>query len=580
MKSRLFTRMRTLITAGVLVAFVCPVSRPIENPSIFNPADYSTVPPSSYQSNPISNPIAVDINGNLVITGNVRRGMHFRDTVPYGSTTSFRAGLGSSSLSSFLRDSAGTEDLGNSANRYSVQPYYLRSGTVATTRPGHSGVFGQEGTRFNNRRLQGGFTTGTYVTDSQTQTFADGDTSVSELLQGTQTQYDTPTKPITIVKSIRELQQLTQQAESNVPAKYQQLMVERHRKQNQDTSDRGQTIEEVKQDSGIAFEPVPAVPGPEHKQSSTEKYSSFNLLEQSLTTLAPVPEAGSIKPESGLTLAEAYTQANVKTIHDGSLSTESYKDIQGQDDRFDMDIVEKVKQQLEDLIKTVGPTESGESELAIESTSTSIGLSSGVIGPGGSSLISSESVISGLDELKGLSQADLSAKARDIRGPHSKPDTFSMSRFSHHFQEAQDHLRGGRYYEAANSFALASIYKPDEASCLAGRGHALLGAGEYISSALFLSRAIEADAEYVKTKIDLAAMLGGQHIIESRIADIKEWLLRSGSGKLDFLLGYVYYRMGRLGPAQQAIDAAYSKTGQSAAVVAVKKAVDDAIAGK
>jgi hypothetical protein len=182
--------------------------------------------------------------------------------------------------------------------------------------------------------------------------------------------------------------------------------------------------------------------------------------------------------------------------------------------------------------------------------------------------------------LKGLSQADLSAKAKSIRGPHSNPDTFSISRFIHHFQEARDHLRGGRYYAAADSFALASIYKPDEPLCLAGRGHALLGAGEYISSALFLSWAIEADAEYVKTKIDLAATLGGQHIIESRIADIKEWLLRSGSGKLDFLLGYVYYRMGRLGPAQQAIDAAYAKMGQSAAVAAVKKAVDDAIAGK
>jgi hypothetical protein len=38
--------------------------------------------------------------------------------------------------------------------------------------------------------------------------------------------------------------------------------------------------------------------------------------------------------------------------------------------------------------------------------------------------------------------------------------------------------------------------------------------------------------------------------------------------------------MGRLGPAKQAIDAVYSKTPRSVAVVAVKKAVDDAIAGK
>lgn len=141
-------------------------------------------------------------------------------------------------------------------------------------------------------------------------------------------------------------------------------------------------------------------------------------------------------------------------------------------------------------------------------------------------------------------------------------------------------MKSGRYYGAADSFASACIYKPGEPLCFAGRGHALLGAGEYMSSALFLSRAIEANPKYLKTKIDLAAMLGGQHIIDSRIADIREWLERSGSGQLDFLLGYTYYRIGRLGPAQQAINAAYIKIPQSAAVVAVKKAVDDAIAGQ
>jgi tetratricopeptide (TPR) repeat protein len=140
---------------------------------------------------------------------------------------------------------------------------------------------------------------------------------------------------------------------------------------------------------------------------------------------------------------------------------------------------------------------------------------------------------------------------------------------------------------------LASIYKldPGEAGsdpvqagglalCLAGRGHALFAAGEYISSALFLSRALKIAPEYARTKIDLTAMLGGQNKLNGRIADIKEWLGRSGSGRLEFLLGYVYYRMGRLNQAKQAIEAACEKMPQSPAVVAVKKAIDDAIAGK
>ncbi len=75
-------------------------------------------------------------------------------------------------------------------------------------------------------------------------------------------------------------------------------------------------------------------------------------------------------------------------------------------------------------------------------------------------------------------------------------------------------------------------------------------------------------------------MLGGQNKLESRIADIKDWLGRSSSGQLEFLLCYVYYRTGRLGQAKQSIDAAYTKMPQSPAVEAVKRAIDDAIAGQ
>ena len=594
MKSRLFIRSRTLIAAGVFFVLCSSVSQPIENPAIFNPSSYSTVPPSSYQSGQFTNPRAPDVDGNLLITGNVRRGMHFRDTVPYSSTMSFRGNLGSSSLSSFLRDSAGAEDPGNSANRYRVQPYYLQSRTVATTRPGYSGVLGQAGTRFNNRRMQSGFTTGTYVSDSQMQTLPNGNTLASDIrLQGTQTQDSVSVEP-RIVNSIRELQLLTQQAESNVSAKDQPLMVERYRK----TEDRGRKTENGRQETGISFETGLSAAGLENKRSSVEKYNSFERFDQGRATeraQTAVPDFGRDKLGPKPTLAEAYAQANAMTFQDNSsafqqdaswplqideaMSAENETEIQSQRDRLTSDIIEQVKRQLEDLINSVDKKESQEGGRTSKDIRTNISLSSGGLSRIESSYNPVESAIGNLDNLKELSQADLFAKAKSIRNPQTNPDTFAMSRFNNHFQEAQDHLKGGRYYAAADSFALASIYKQGETLCFAGRGHALLGAGEYISSALFLSRAIEANPEYLQTKIDLAAMLGGENKLESRIADIKEWLGRSGSGKLEFLLGYVYYRIGRLGPAEQAIDAAYVKT-PSAAIVAVKKAVDDAIAGR
>jgi tetratricopeptide (TPR) repeat protein len=200
---------------------------------------------------------------------------------------------------------------------------------------------------------------------------------------------------------------------------------------------------------------------------------------------------------------------------------------------------------------------------------------------------------SAFDGLDGLSQADRPkagmsrSRAERIMGSHKSLESYLEAKFNQHILAAESYLRQGRYHRAADSFALASIYKvvPGEAGSdpahafglalsLAGRGHALFASGEYISSALFLSRAIEADPEYARTEIDFVTMLGGVDKLESRIADVKEWLGRSGAAELQFLLGYVYYRMGKLQEAKEAIDAAYEKMPQSPAVDTVRKAID------
>ena len=85
--------------------------------------------------------------------------------------------------------------------------------------------------------------------------------------------------------------------------------------------------------------------------------------------------------------------------------------------------------------------------------------------------------------------------------------------------------------------------------------------------------------EYAQFKIDLFVMAGDKDKVESRVADIKLWLEKSGSPDLQFLLAYVYYHMGRFIGAKEAIDAAYEKLPGSPAVIALKKAINDA-AGK
>jgi len=252
-----------IIVIAVFFTLISATSWSIENRAIMNPAGSSTVPPSSIQSGLISNPNPIDTSGNLVITGNVSRGMHFRGTVPYGSTTSFRAGLGSSSLSSFLRDSASNEDIGRYTNRYSIQPYYLQSQTVTTTRPGYSGVF-RPVTRLNDRTSQGRYSVGTRISGLDKQSLSGEDFSIwagtsrepSGLeLQEPQTQYDTSARPLQIVKSIRELQLLTRD-EAGISQQDQQLMVERYQEQTQETRLKTQEPEIKTQDSRLKTQEI------------------------------------------------------------------------------------------------------------------------------------------------------------------------------------------------------------------------------------------------------------------------------------------------------------------------------------
>jgi tetratricopeptide (TPR) repeat protein len=400
-------------------------------------------------------------------------------------------------------------------------------------------------------------------------------------------------------------------------------MVERYQEQTQDT--RLKT-----QDTGTAYEQRFVVWSPEHKQSRvaeivqmTEPGFGGDALTPALT---PAQADAMMK---GLVFQDESTLQKVRGWEPQAgvgKPDEHGRDLQGQRNRLGSDVLEQIRRQLDDLTRSIDAHLQTATEEARKDGSTKTDTvsypqgttidwgkivrlygtekaqfsraadsqeESGFEFPETPNWEISREKSSPLDELNKLSQADLSAKAKSIRGSHTNPETYSEAKFTQHMQTAEDYLKAGRYYAAADSFALASIYKldPGEAGsdpvqagglalCFAGRGHALFAAGEYISSALFLSRALKIAPEYARTKIDLAGMLGGENKLESRIADIKDWLGRSSSGQLEFLLGYVYYRTGRLGQAKQAIDSAYTKMPQSSAVVAVKKAIDDAIAGQ
>ena len=173
-------------------------------------------------------------------------------------------------------------------------------------------------------------------------------------------------------------------------------------------------------------------------------------------------------------------------------------------------------------------------------------------------------------------QADLSVGARAILGEHKTFAGFSEDKFNQHIRAAEQYLKQGKYYRSADAYTLASIYKPDDPLAYAGKGHALFAAGEYMSSALFLSRALEIFPGYVHFKVDIVAMVGDQDKIETRLADARQWVQMTDAAEMRFLLGYVYYQMGRFEWAKTAVDAAYEKM-PTPAVTTLKKAIDEMI---
>jgi tetratricopeptide (TPR) repeat protein len=156
--------------------------------------------------------------------------------------------------------------------------------------------------------------------------------------------------------------------------------------------------------------------------------------------------------------------------------------------------------------------------------------------------------------------------------------TYSNDKFNQHMRAAEDFMKQGRFYRAADAYTLASIFKPDDPLGYAGKSLALFGSGEYLSSSLFLARALEIFPEYAKVKVDLVGMIGDKDTVENRILEAREWMDKSGSGELEFLLSYIYYQMDRLEFARQSIEAAAKKMPDSPAVAAMKKAIDERLA--
>ena len=681
---------RQFALAVVLVAVLClPTGGSMENLAIKNPvgSGSSTVPQSSISDALVSTPDPFNTDGNLLVTGNVRRGMHFRGSMPYQSPTSFNSSLGSSTLSSFLRDSAGSEDVGTRSGGYGVQPYYSATETVTTTRPGRSEVILPASAMISARIQQDARSAGVSVPGldaslAEPMSFDRGTLLADSQLPGPQMQYrllqDSPLGPEgglsrdasptasdagrlssnqTSIRrqedasAIERLLDRNQQAESKTRLSSAGLAIEQRESSAVSENllrslNQGVKLEDAQTKSAMQM-PAPLITDAKSTvttgmgtsdDSAESSPSSVSTLQGSSTLLKGSGWPGArdelktgsdtLLPADSGELTRNETPGEQAGSDDTSASRATLSS-QGTFDRAQRDVLERLRQQLDGLTKSV------ETRLKSSPGDTAAQAGAGVaakpqtmrpapqtyersstLDAGGSgsalSLYDTQTIIprfddsdfgsagrsravsglepsgpagaadspgnkpSPLEELGRMSRAEIASEAKRVMGPHTSLESLSDAKFNEHIRAAEEHLRAGRYYQAADSFSLAAVYKPDHPAVSVGKSHALFAAGEYVSSALFLSRALAAYPEYLRVEVDLVALLGGQDKMARRLADIEQWYARSGSGELQFLLSYVYYRTGRPTEARRAVEAAYQKTPQSPAVRTMKMAIEGA----
>lgn len=172
------------------------------------------------------------------------------------------------------------------------------------------------------------------------------------------------------------------------------------------------------------------------------------------------------------------------------------------------------------------------------------------------------------------------ATGRQAMGQHDTFESLARAKYREYLVAAELFLAEGRYYKAADAYELASLWRPKDARAYLGKSFALFGAGEYMSSAYYLSRAVQLNPELAAKKYDLPAIIGNRDTYENRLIEMATWQERSGSGELAMMMAYVLYHDGKTQRAAEAMKKAFEAMPDNEAVLALKNVILPDGAGK
>lgn len=556
-------RGRTQIIASIMVSLMllAVVDRVLaySRSGAGSPIGSPTVPPSSYRSGLVERPSGVESNGNLLITGNVAGGKYFHGPVPYRSTTSIDTVLGSTRLDSFMRYTEPT-DFGHSAQGYSS--FYSPTGSVTTLQPGREGVFTPvtPGT---------GLHTGTYGSAATDLPYATG--SAAAQAAGT-------------------AEPEAGSLDSFTGARLRAGSESRHDAGlgDADSSPAGRQRAGIDDDA-----PLPGLEGYErqwqelqHRLGQVE--AGTDALERSLTSAGDGREEGTNdfspgqpQADDSLSRRQALLQETIRllsttmdlppeTLSSAALRSTSDAGVDSEE-RQGQETTSPPEAYTGPGLRLYDPQQDSRITLdAALSASTAR-----TDAPAVSARANDYSVLpttgATSTDIAGAVADDDSSKQSPTNEP--APRVVSLQDSEKHLQAGQSYLTQGKHLRAAESFALASAYNPNEVRAYLGRRQALFAVGEFQGSASSLAQAIELDPEKALQKVDLVWTSGGPEAFIARFNGLVKRAEAGNDAQLHLLLAYVYYQMERPDEASKAIETARQGLPSSVAVEALSRAI-------
>jgi tetratricopeptide (TPR) repeat protein len=509
---RVVNIMRSRSLIYACAAFVIVVCR--TGLSLESPVGSGTVPPTTYRSGLVPSKNPIDTSGNLVVTGNVAGEAYFRGVVPYGGVTNFSLPTSTLANTSGAFDSFMRRTTGSQSFEQSgggLTPYYSPTLTVTTQIPGTRGVVTSQAT--------GGYGAesfyGAALPQAQTGYYQQGN-----VLQ-------VRTRPLSM--SQMEMEKRIQDDAARIPLGGEPVT-------------EVQLLERFWREIGVQIEQRQKPAEDEGKKAGPYGLEVGN--EPDIRTLLGLKKE--LEKQPAATGQEGNPQQLANMAGRGP----------------ELDVYEQMKKQLVEPATGLEGLTEGIEGIIKPVTGQAPRLGSGQAEPN--------------KPADGVTKAGTSAIVRTGVGEVYKSFTaFSDDKFNKYIRAAESYMKQGRFYRAADAYTLATAYKPNDPLGYAGKSIALFASGEYMSSSLFLARALEIFPEYAKFKVDLIGMIGDKDTIENSILNVREWSTRSDSGELEFLLSYVYYQLDRMEFARLMIESAVKKMPDSTAVAAMKKAIDE-----